>query len=72
MVTNEFGGTLPARSLSGVLTVDGATTGTFTAGVNATGTGNGMLRKIVQQPIAGNVTPSFAGETPGQLVLTQA
>lgn len=74
VVTAEYGGTLPTTggSWSGVLTVANVTTDTFTAGVNTTGTGDGMVRKIVQQSIPANVTPSFAGGSPGQLVLLAA
>jgi hypothetical protein len=62
VVTTKFGGTLPttAGSWAGVLTVANVTTDTFTAGVNTTSTGDGQVRKIVQQPIAQNVTASFA------------
>lgn len=61
VVTAKFGGTLPATagSWAGILTVAGATTDTFTAGVNSTGTGDGQVRKIVQQSIPQNVTASF-------------
>lgn len=71
VVSAKYGGTLPATagSWAGALTVAGVTTDTFTAGVNTTGTGDGLVRKIVQQPIAANVTASFAA---GQLVLTGA
>lgn len=62
VVTAEFGGTLPATggSWTGVKTVASAATDTFTAGVNTTGTGNGMVRKITQQAIPAGITPSFA------------
>ncbi|HET8921346.1 MAG TPA: hypothetical protein VFN27_16925 [Xanthobacteraceae bacterium] len=62
VVTAKFGGTLPATagSWAGVLTVAGAATDSFNVGVNSTGTGDGEVRKIVQQPIAANVTASFA------------
>lgn len=65
VVTAKFGGTLPATggSWSGVLTVANVTTDTFTAGVNSTGTGDGQVRKIVQQPISQNFTPSFSTST---------
>jgi hypothetical protein len=65
VVTSKFDGTLPATggSWSGVLTVANVTTDTFTAGVNTTGTGNGQVRKIVQQSIPINVTASFAAST---------
>lgn len=71
VVTAKFGGTLPATagSWAGVLTVASASTDTFTAGVNSTGTGDGQVRKIVQQSIPSNVTASFAAS---QLTLTAA
>jgi hypothetical protein len=58
VVTAKDGGTLPTTggSWSGVLTVAGVTTDTFTAGVNTTGTGDGLVRKIVQQSIPINST----------------
>jgi hypothetical protein len=71
VVTSKFGGTLPttAGSWAGVLTVASATTDTFTAGVNTTSTGDGMVRKIVEQSIPANVTASFSTST---LTLTLA
>jgi hypothetical protein len=60
VVTAKYGGTLPTGTWTGVLTVANVTTDTFTAGVNASATGDGQVRKIVQQPIAANVTFSFA------------
>jgi hypothetical protein len=62
VVTSKFGGVLPTTggSWAGPLTVAGVTTDTFTAGVNTTGTGDGLVREITQQPIAGNVTASFS------------
>jgi hypothetical protein len=71
VVTAKFGGTLPPTggSWAGVLTVANATTDTFTAGVNSTGTGDGSVRKITQQSIPTNVTASFAA---GQLIATVA
>ena len=62
VVTQKFGGVLPsAGSFSGVLTVAGAATDTFNVGVNAaSASGAGSIRKIVPQPIAINVTASFA------------
>jgi hypothetical protein len=72
VVSAEFGGTLPttAGSWAGLLTVANVTTDTFTVGVNTTSTGSGMVRKVVAQTIGAGVTPSFAGGTPGALVLT--
>jgi hypothetical protein len=74
VVTAEDGGTLPTTggSWSGLLTVASASTDTFTAGVNTTSTGSGMVRKVVAQTIGSGVTPSWAGGTPGAFVLTLA
>lgn len=74
VVTNEYGGTLPATggSWAGTKTVASASTDTFTAGVNTTGTGNGLVRKVATQAIPNGVTASFAGGSPGSLQLTQA
>ena len=71
VVTAEHGGTLPttAGSWSGLLTVAGVATNTFTAGVNTTGVGSGLVRKVTQQVISSGVQASFAGGTPGNLVL---
>ena len=71
VVTEKYGGTLPTTggSWTGPLTVANVTTDTFTAGVNTTGTGDGQVRKITQQPIAANVTASFSS---GQLSVSDA
>lgn len=71
IVASEFGGTLPATagSWAGVLTVAGATTDTFTAGVNTTGTGNGMVRKTVSQSVPTGVQFQFPGGAPGNLLI---
>lgn len=71
VVTSKFGGTLPTTggSWSGALTVASASTDTFTAGVNTTGSGDGQVRKILQQPISINVTASFSAS---QLTITAA
>jgi hypothetical protein len=71
VVQSKYGGTLPTTggSWTGALTVANVTTDTFTAGVNTTGTGDGQVRKIIQQAIAANVTASFSS---GQLSLTDA
>lgn len=65
VVTQKYGGTLPTTggSFAGVLTVAGAATDTFNVGVNSTGTGDGMVRKIVQQSIPSGVTASFAASS---------
>ncbi len=74
VVTVEYGGTLPATggSWGGLLTVANVTTDTFTAGVNSTGTGDGQVRKVIQQVINSGVQASFAGGTPGTLIVTAA
>ena len=71
VVSAKFGGSLPPTggSWAGALTVASSSTDTFTAGVNSTATGDGLVRKILQQPIAINVTASFAQNT---LVLSNA
>jgi len=71
VVTAEYGGALPTTggSWSGIKTVASATTDTFTAGVNTTGTGSGMVRKVTQQAIPSGITPSFAS---GQITLLAA
>lgn len=71
VVTQKYGGTLPstAGSWAGLLTTAGASANTFNAGVNSTTVGGGLFRQVTQQPIAGNVTPSFASN---QLTLTDA
>lgn len=69
--TAKYGGTTPTFSqsnLTGVLAVVSPTTDTFTVtnastAVNTSSTGNGMVRKIVQQPVAANVTASFAASS---------
>jgi hypothetical protein len=65
VVTAKYGGVLPtAGSFAGVLTVAGVTTDTFNVGVNAaTASGDGEVRKIVQQSIPANVTASFGAGT---------
>ena len=69
VVTSEYGGTLPTLSqgsFSGVLTVAATvTTDTFTlttsgaVALNASSTGDGMLRQVVPQAMVTNLTPSF-------------
>ena len=70
-VNAEFGGSLPttAGSWAGLLTVANVTTDTFTAGVNTTGTGSGMVRKVVAQAVVGNLQPIVNA---GSIVLAQA
>jgi len=57
-VTAKYGGTLPttAGSWAGALTVANATTDTFTAGVNTTSTGDGMVRLVLTQAVASAAT----------------
>src|SRR5579883_754266 len=61
--SNEYGGVAPtvtSGSLSALNTVANVASDTFTFGVNTSTTGSGMVRKVLQQPIAINVTASFA------------
>lgn len=62
VVTAKYGGSLPttAGSWAGVLTVAGVSGNTFNLGVNTTSIGDGQVRQVLQQPIAINVTASFA------------
>jgi hypothetical protein len=71
VVSAEYGGVLPstAGSWAGLLTVAGVTADSFTAGVNATSTGDGLVRKVLPQIINSGVTASFAAST---LTLSQA
>lgn len=65
--TSKFGGTEPTFSQSnftGILTVVGIGTDTFSVtnaatAVNTSSTGDGLVRKIIQQSIPQNVTASF-------------
>jgi len=70
-VTEKYGGTLPTTggSWAGLLTVANHTTDTFTAGVNTTSTGDGSVRKVLQQSIPNGVTASFPASN---LILTSA
>jgi hypothetical protein len=81
VVTIKFGGTLPtlsAGSFSPTLLVASPTTDTFTlttsgaTALNTSSTGDFQVRQILSQAIANNVTASFAGGTPGALVLSLA
>jgi hypothetical protein len=70
VVSSEFGGTLPTGFTAGVVgTVAGATTDTFNIGVNASTSGDGMLRKILQQTVVSGVTVTFNA---GSLVMNLA
>jgi hypothetical protein len=71
VVTQKYGGVLPTTggSFACLLTVANVTTDTFTVGVNTTSTGDGLVRKVTQQIIGNNTTPSFAA---GQLNVSAA
>lgn len=71
VVTEKYGGALPTTggTWAGIKTVANVTTDTFTAGVNTTGTGDGLVRKILQQSIPSGVQASFAI---GALTITAA
>ena len=70
-VTQKYGATLPTTggSWSYPLTSAGSSTNTFNLGVNTTSTGGGLFRQVLQQPIAINVTASFAASA---LTITSA
>lgn len=78
--STEYGGTAPSFSqsnLTGLLAVVSPATDTFTVtnggtAVNTSSTGSGMVRKVAQQQIVQNNIVSFAGGTPGALVITSA
>lgn len=65
VVTSKYGGTLPttAGSFAGILTPAGLSSNTFNVGVNTTSVGAGLVRGVLQQPIAINVTASFSTST---------
>lgn len=66
VVTAKYDGSaLPATggSWAGLLTVANVTTDTFTAGVNTTGTGAGMVRKVASQAVGTGSTVGFASST---------
>lgn len=71
VVSAEYGGALPATggSWAGALTVANVTTDTYTLGVNTTGTGSGLAKKIVKQLVPNGVQPTFAI---GALTFSQA
>jgi hypothetical protein len=71
VVSSKPGGTLPTTggSWAGLLTVANVATDTFTAGVNTTSTGDGLVRLVASQVIATNVTMSIPA---GSLILTAA
>ncbi len=68
VVSDRLAGTLPTTggSWSGLLTVAGVSGDTFTLGVNTTGTGNGLLRKVTTYPIVSGASVTVAA---GDLVL---
>ena len=78
--STEYGGTAPSFSQSnftGLLAVVSPATDSFSVtnastAVNTSSTGSGMVRKVISQSIPNGVTASFAGGTPGQLVLNAA
>jgi hypothetical protein len=81
VVTIKFGGTLSTLSqgsFTGLLTVGAVTTDTFTlatsgaVALNASTTGDMNVRKITSQSVPNGVQASFAGGTPGALVITSA
>jgi hypothetical protein len=65
VVSAEAAGTLPATggSWAGLKTVAGVTTDTFTAGVNTTGTGSGLVRKVSAQTVPSGVQVIFNTST---------
>lgn len=71
--TAEYGGTLPTAIVQYTqYAVAGLSGDVFNVGVNTATAGAGMVRQLTVQSIPVNVTPSFAGGTPGQLVLLAA
>lgn len=78
--STEYGGTAPSFSQSnftGQLAVVSPATDSFSVtnaatAVNTSSTGSGLVRKITAQSIPSGVTASFAGGTPGALVITLA
>lgn len=70
VVSSEYGGTLPTGLTQyTVYTVAGLSSDTFNVGTNTSSTGDGMVRQITQQPIAINITPSYAA---GALTIVSA
>lgn len=73
VVSSEYGGTLPTGLVQyTIYTVANLVADVFDVATNTSSTGDGMVRQITQQAIPANVTPSFAGGTPGTLVVTAA
>lgn len=74
VVSAEYGGTLPTTggSWAGLLTVASVSGDTFNLGVSTSSTGNGMVRKVASLVVSIGITPSFAGGSPGALLLQSA
>ena len=68
VVSDRIAGTLPTTggSFAGLLTVANVSGDTFDVGVNTTGTGNGMFRKVTTYPIVSGADVTIAA---GDLVL---
>jgi hypothetical protein len=59
--STEYGGVAPSGgSLSGLMVVANPTADTFTTGVNTTGSGEGMIRKVLAQNVQSGIQPLFA------------
>ena len=59
--TTEYGGVTPSGgSFSGLMTVASPTVDNFSTGVNTTGTGEGMIRKVLPQSVQVGIQPLFA------------
>ena len=71
VVSEKAAGLLPTTggSWSGILTVAGVSGATLNLGVNTTGTGDGLVRQVIQQAVAINTTVTFSA---GQLTLAAA
>ena len=66
----EHGGLLPTGgALTGLLTVQGPTTDTFNVSVNLTGSGEGMVRKVLTQTVQASIQPLFAA---GSLIIASS
>ena len=81
VVTTKYGGALPtlsAGSFSPTLLVANATADTFTlttsgaVALNTSTSGDFQVRKVLVQTISSGVQASFAGGSPGALVITSA
>ena len=66
----EHGGLLPTGgALTGLLTVQGPTTDTFNVSVNLTGSGEGMVRKVLTQAVQASIQQLFAA---GSLIIASS